>query len=382
MPYWRLSSFYFFYFGALGVLVPYWGLYLKDLGFDALAIGQLMAVPLATKVVAPYAWGWLGDHLGQRMRIVRLGSLLTSLVFLGVFFTDGFWPLLLVMVLFSFFWNAVLPQFEVVTFRYLGAAVARYARVRVWGSVGFILTVLLLGAAVDRGGPVVILPVLFALYSAIWLASLGVTDPDPGAHPAQQGSILGVLRQPAVLAFFVACFLMQAGHGAYYAFYSIFMEQIGYSKTLIGGLWALGVAAEVAVFLVMHHLLQRFGASWALQASLGIAALRWLLVGLFPDSLGLMLLAQLFHAATFGVFHASAIHLVHHYFIGRHQGRGQALYSSVSFGAGGSIGSLFAGLLWDGAGPLVTFLLSALLSLLAWLIAWRWVDREGAPGAG
>ena len=153
MPYWRLSSFYLFYFAALGVLAPYWSLYLKDLNFNAVAIGQLMAIPMATKLIAPYVWGWLGDHLGHRMSIVRLGSLLTAIIFVSVFWLTGFWGLGIAMALFSFFWNAVLPQFEAVTFDYLGDDVSRYTRVRVWGSVGFILSVVLLGVLVDMKGP-------------------------------------------------------------------------------------------------------------------------------------------------------------------------------------------------------------------------------------
>ena len=176
-----------------------------------------------------------------------------------------------------------------------------------------------------------------------------------------------------MIAFFLVCFLLQGGHGAYYAFYSIYMEATGYSKTLIGQLWALGVVAEVLVFILMHRLLQRFGARRVLMASLLLAAVRWLLIGYFPGDLGLMLLAQTLHAATFGTFHASAIHLVHHYFPGRLQGRGQALYSSLSFGAGGALGSLASGFLWESAGADVTFAVSAVVSLLAFAVAWRYV---------
>jgi len=376
MPYWRLSSFYFFYFAALGALVPYWGLYLKQLGFSAIEIGELMAIPMATKFLAPYVWGWIGDHLGQRMAIVRLGSLLTSLIFFAVFWLTGFWELGLAMALFSFFWNAVLPQFEAVTLQYLKERVARYARIRVWGSIGFIITVLLLGMAVDQAGPRVILPVLFCVYLSIWISTLFIRDPDPGSHAGAQPSIVTVLRQSPVIAFFLVCFLLQAGHGTYYTFYSIFMEEVGYSKTLIGQLWALGVVAEVVIFLFMHRLLRCFGARKMLLISLLLAAARWVLIGNYPDSLITMLLAQTFHAATFGSFHAAAIHLVHHYFTGRHQGRGQALYSSLSFGAGGAIGSLYSGFLWDSAGPSLAFGVSAGITLLAFVIAWRWVVDE------
>jgi MFS transporter, PPP family, 3-phenylpropionic acid transporter len=376
MPYLRLSAFYLFYFAALGVLAPYWSLYLKDLGFDAIAIGQLMAIPMATKLVAPFVWGWLGDRLGHRMSIVRLGSLLTAIIFLAVFWVSGFWALGVAMVLFSFFWNAVLPQFEAVTFSYLGKDVSRYARVRVWGSIGFILTVVVLGVVVDSEGSSAILPVLLLLYTAIWVSSLTIRDQEPAPQHIEQPPILAILKMPAVIAFFVVCFLLQAGHGPYYGFFSIYMESVGYSKSVIGQFWALGVIAEVVVFLFMHRLLKRYGARQMLMASLGLAVVRWILIGNFPHSLGIILFAQILHAATFGVFHAAAIHLVHHYFTGAHQGRGQALYSSLSFGAGGALGTLASGFLWESAGPSVAFDISAVLSLLALVIAWYWVVND------
>lgn len=376
MPYWRLSGFYFFYFAALGVLLPFWGLYLQDRGFSALAIGELMAVLMATKIVAPNLWGWIADKRGARLPIVRLASLLSLLVFSAIFAVDGFWGIALVMTLFSFFWNASLPQMEVVTFNHLGSRVRYYASIRLWGSVGFIIAVLALGAVVERKGTGVVPGSVLVLYAGIWLSSL--TIPDSAQLPAgqQSASIMSLLRKPEVAAFLATCFLMQASHGAYYAFYSIHLADAGYSSAAVGGLWALGVVAEVMVFLRMHRLLERFGARDVLLASLGLAVLRWLLTGSLVENLAIQVLAQTLHAATFGTFHAAAIHLVHHYFRGRTQGRGQALYSSLSFGAGGAVGSLASGVLWSGAGATVAFGLSALIASLGWVTAWVWVDRE------
>jgi len=311
---------------------------------------------------------------------VRIGSLLTALIFVGVFWARDFWPLALTMVLFSFFWNAVLPQFEVVAFNYLGTQVPKYARLRVWGSIGFILTVGLLGVLVDARGPAAVLPVLLVIYAGIWVASLTVRDPEVAPHQGIQGSVWSTFRRPAILSFFAACFLMQVSHGPYYTFYSIYLEDHGYSKTLIGQLWALGVIAEVFVFLQMHHLLNRFGPRAVLLATFVIAAARWLLIGGFPESLGVLLVAQVLHAATFGAFHAAAIHLVYHAFRGRHQGRGQALYSSLSFGAGGAVGSLWSGVAWEPLGATLTFALASAVALASLAIGWRWVGRGGLRG--
>lgn len=374
MPYWRLSSYYFFYFAILGALVPYWGLFLKNRGFDAAAIGELMAILMATKVVAPPLWGWLGDHLGHRMMIVRFASLASIATFLFMFEAHGFWWIALVMTLYSFFWNASLPQFEVITFTYLKTQVARYARIRIWGSVGFILTVIVLGYLVDAQGPEVVLPAVLVIFIGIWLTSLTVKDPAPEAHYEDQPSLASVLKKPAIIAFFLAVFLMQFGHGPYYSFYSIYMVDHGFTKAAVGQLWALGVIAEVILFIYMHHFLDRWGAKRVLAWSLLIGALRWLTIGFFPDSLTLLLLAQVMHAATFGSFHAAAIHLIHHYFVGKHQGRGQALYSALSFGAGGAVGALVSGYLWEDLGPQITFVAASAVSALGAWVVWRYID--------
>jgi PPP family 3-phenylpropionic acid transporter len=376
MPYWRLSSFYFFYFASLGALIPFWGLYLQGRGFSPVEIGELMAVIMITKLIAPNIWGWIGDHTGHRMVIVRLASLLSLGCFMGVFIADGFWAFALVMMLFSFFWNASLPQFEAVTMSYLKEHIKRYSLIRLWGSIGFILTVIALGIMLDQWGIEMIPYVVLVLFLGIFLHSLLVAEKEAVMPEHEQGSILGVLQRSEVIAFLTVCFLMQASHSAYYAFYSIYMEEVGYSSSTIGQLWALGVIAEVGLFLIMHQLLHRWGARKVLIISLGIAVVRWILVGSGPENLFLVLLAQLMHAATFGTFHAAAIHLVHHYFVGRHQGRGQALYSSISFGAGGAFGSLLSGYLWSGAGAVVTFWIAAVYALLAVVIAWRWLKDD------
>ena len=376
MPYWRFSSFYLFFFASIGVLVPYWSLYLKSLGFGPAEIGELMAVIMATKIIAPNIWAWIADHTGRRVQIIRLTTLLALIAFAAVFLGQGYWWLVAVMCLFSFFWNAALPQFEATTMSMLGDQAHRYSRIRLWGSVGFIVAVVALGPVLDLVGtsviPVAILLLLVGLVLSAWLVPL--ENRVQVEHAA--GSIWQVLFQPQVIIVLLVCFLLQASHGPYYTFYTIYMEEAGYSRSLIGQLWALGVVAEIGVFLVMHRLLPRYGAKALLLLSLGLTTLRWLLVAWYVDSLAVMVFSQILHAASFGIYHAVAIHLIHKMFVGRHQGRGQALYSSLSFGAGGAVGSLMSGYLWAGISPSATFLAAALLSVLAFLLAWRGLRAE------
>ena len=371
LPFWRLSSFYFFYFASLGALVPYWGLYLKHLGFGAAEIGQLIAVLMATKIVAPNLWGWIADHTGRSIAIVRVASLAATVTFCGVFLANDFWWLVVVMALFTFFWNAALPQFEALTMNHLGERHQRYSIVRSWGSIGFIVAVVALGPLVEDLYDPSLLPwVVVALFVGIWLSSLTVPERASPHRDHPHTPLWELLRSREVVALLAMAFLVQASHGPYYTFYTIYLTDHGYSGAATGWLWALGVIAEIGVFLVMHRLLPRFGARNLLLATLAFTTLRWLLIAWFVDSVALMVTAQLLHAFSFGVFHAVSIHLIHKLFVGRNQGRGQALYSSLSFGAGGAVGSLYAGGVWEGLGPEAAYLGAAAAAALGLVITW------------
>lgn len=369
MSYWRLSGFYFFYFAVLGVLAPYWTLYLESLDFDPVAIGQLMALTMVSRIVAPNVWGWAVDHHGRRMRVLRLTSFLTALTFVGAFFGDSFWWLAVVMLLFTFFWNASLPLVEVTALN-RGGALGAYGRVRLWGSFGFIVTALTLGVVVDRWGAWWVLPALLAAMLFIWLFSLFLPDTEMSRHAPHPERLRTALKRPEVIVFLLACVLMQASHGPYYTFYSIYLDGYSYSKTAIGALWALGVLCEIVVFLVMQHVLRRLKLRQVLLASFLLAVVRWLLIGFFPEHVFALIAAQILHGATFGSFHASAIQVVHRFFTGQHQHRGQAIYGSVSFGIGGAIGSLYSGYIWVGAGSTAAFMIAASAAGLAFVVAY------------
>ena len=369
MPYWRLSGFYFFYFATLGALVPYFGLYLQSIGFTPVDIGVLMALLMLSRIVAPIIWAWIADHHTQRMRVVRLSALITVLAFSGVFFGTGFWWLAGVMMVFSFFWNASLPLLEVITMNHSGGHAGVYGRVRLWGSLGFIASVLALGPVIDVSGPWWVLPSLMTLMGGIWLYSQLLPESEVQAPTLHAGRLRDVLRRPEVVAFLLACFLMQASHGPYYTFYSIYLEGHGYSKSLIGVLWAFAVVCEIGVFLVMRRLLQYVALRVVLLMSFALAALRWLLIGHYPESLSVLIIAQVLHAATFGSFHASAIQMVYRFFTGRHQHRGQAIYGSASFGLGGAVGSFYSGHTWATLGPTISFDIAAVLAGLAFVVA-------------
>lgn len=358
----RLSSFYFFYFALLGVMAPYMGLFLESEGFSLLEISQLTSILMLTKVLAPNIWGALADRLQKRLWLVRCGSLLTLLTFLAFFTASGFWYYAVVIMLFSFFWNAVLPQYEVLTLHNLGAEKSRYSRIRLWGSIGFIVSVVCMGSIFDAFSIALFPAILLIIICCIFLSSLWRLS-EPRCEEATDGQAFGAqLKHPVVITFFAVCFLLQLSHGAYYTYYSIYLETLGYTKTTIGLLWALGVIAEVVLFIGMHLWFRRATLDNIMFWALMLTALRWLMIAVGAEYQLVLIFAQVLHALSFGAMHAAAIYFVHHSFASSSQGRAQALYSSAGFGLGGAVGAVLSGLLVEYFGYSAAFMVSFFLA--------------------
>jgi PPP family 3-phenylpropionic acid transporter len=370
LPYRRLAGFYFFYFAYLGAFAPFFSLYLDAAGMSAVEIGVLMALPQLTRIVAPHLWGWLADRTEHRLRVLRLTGFAGSICFLGVFAGTQFPLLFTALFAMTFFWSAALPLVEATTLSHLGEETARYGRIRVWGSVGFIAAVIGVGYTLDFVAVGVVPWLVLAMMLAMLAVGASIPEPEAVPHAADHRPIADILRRPEAVALIAASALMAAAHGPYYTFYSIHLVDHGYSKGVAGWLWALGVICEIAIFVWMPHLYRAFSLLQILIASLAAAAVRFLAIGWGAESLVVLLLAQTLHAATFGSFHAAAIGVIHRLFRGRHQARGQAIYGSLAYGVGGSLGSLASGYAWESVGPAVTFSLAAGCAFAGMLILW------------
>lgn len=377
LPYWRLSAFYFAYFAFVGSFSPYWSLYLKSLAFAPFQIAVLMSLFQVARIFAPSLWGWLADHLGQRVSIIQWLAALSVLSYVGVFIDTSYAWLFAVMLLLSFFWSASLPLIETVTLGHLGDRFDKYGHIRMWGSIGFIVAVIGLGYLLDIFNIRLLLWVVLGMLLAVLVFSRNIPEPQILPHHTDDSSIWTIMRQREVLALLAACFMMSAAHGVYYTFYSIYLVDHGYNKTNVGLLWALGVIAEILIFLWMPKLTKRFGLKNILLVSLLIAFVRFNLIGWAVDWWWIVIFAQVLHAATFGSYHASAVALTHQHFKGRHQSKGQGLYTSVSYGMGGTFGGLVSGYAWETLGASWTFTISGIFGLLGGLF-FIWVMPKKA----
>ena len=329
----------------------------------------MLALPPLARVFAPAAWGWLADRSGAHRAIVAFSCAVTAASFALLPFVE---EIALLVALMSVLSAGALPLVEAITLGSLAGQPGRYGPIRLWGSVGFIAVVLAGGAWLDFQ-PVAALPAALAAFMlAALLAALCL--PAAGRHAAPLAAPLRFTA--AVRALLGAGFCMAVAHGALYAFLSLHLEREGYSGSMIGVLWTLGVLAEILVFLYLPQLFRRYALSSILMASLLCAVLRFAAIGWGAGELWIVLAAQLLHAATFGSFHAAAVAAVHRVFPESAQARGQSLFSSLTYGAGGAAGLLIAGWSWEAGGAPLAFSLSALAALAGAFLAGQ-VKRAG-----
>ncbi|ENX44976.1 hypothetical protein F886_02755 [Acinetobacter sp. NIPH 542] len=373
----RLSGFYFFYYSIVGTFMPYWNLYLQDQGFNYQEIGVLSSIAIVTRFFAPLVWGWVADKSGKRMLLVRLATWMESCIWLAIFIVPNtFQSIALLMLIFSFFQNAILAQFEGVTLFWLGDQKAKlYGKIRKWGSVGFIVGVFVIGALLEIV-PISMLPILLLIIASLaFIWSFTIREPD-GAPTSQKKlePLLPVLKRPTVAAFFTIEFILLFSHAPFYSFYSNFLKSLNFSTTEIGFLWAMGVFAEIFMFSIASKIFQRFSWRSLVIVCLLVTSIRWMLVALFSHYFVGQLFAQCLHAFSFGLFHLIAMRVIFQNFSAGQQGRGQALYSTM-WGLGVAFGSVLAGHFWKILSGELIFMCASVVVLLG-LCFVMWLPKQ------
>ena len=364
------------YFAHIGFFNPYLPLWLKELGFGLIAISLLTSVQSATRLFAPYAWGTLSDRTGERVKLLRYGASAALVFSIGLWFPLGGVAMFTVLLLMFTHTSAMMPMSEAALAHLVSQGGAfdarRYGRVRLWGSLGFLVTVVLAGGWFERFGmgdfPVWTAVTLAAVVVSVWLLP---DTKEPAHHVEDHPDIRPVLRQPAVRWFFAAVFFHILAHIFIYVFFSLYLDAMGYSKSVIGMLWAVSVVIEIGWFFTQGRWLPKLSLTGWLVLASALMALRMGLTAGFPMVWPLLLLAQAMHAITFAAHHTVCIALLSHHFPGRLRGRGQALYTVVGYGFPGVIGGLGGGLLSSILGLASVFWLSAACAVVATGCAWR-----------
>ena len=374
---------------------PYLPLWLKSLGLDVVLISVLCSVQAATRMFAPYAWGALSDRTGERAKLMRWGAVLALLASGGLWFQGGAAWLGVVLLLIYVQTSGMMPMTE--------AAVAHvvthngvfstklYGRVRLWGSLGFMLAVMAAGAWYEHVGmgsfPLIVTLSLLALVVSAFRMPDVKEAHAASAQPAVP--MAPVLAQPVVRWFFASVFFHILSHMGIYSFFSLYMDSLGYSKTMIGVLWAVSVTVEIGWFFTQSRWMPRLSLSAWLVLCAGVMALRMGVTASLASMLWLLMLMQALHALTFAAHHSACIALVSHHFPGRLRGRGQALYIIVGYGVPGVVGGLVGGQLsarWGLASVFWATSAMAVCALLCAVKVWRLNHRpltasSGAAGA-
>ena len=373
-PAFRLANFYFWYFAFIGVFGTYIALYLHALGYSAGEIALLMSLQQIVRIVTPFFWGWLADRLHRRTAIIRATLVLATASFALLFVVSGYAAMSIAFVLMYSFWSAALPLFEASVLTAVDGDSGRYARIRLWGSVGFIVTVTMAGWVLDRLAMSSLLWMVLAMLVMATVSAWMIPENEPRSTGSVGGqSAMPILRRPEVMGLFAACFLMMATQSANFIFYSIFMVENGHSKSTVGILWSLGVIAEIAIFVFLPRINTRFTPQSLFAFSFFVTAFRYLLVAWFPASLTLQLIAQIGHAFTYGTWHAATMAMLHQWFPAQLGARGQAILASFAFGLGGALGGIGAGVAWESLGAAWMFTAMSALMFVAYGISCRWV---------
>jgi PPP family 3-phenylpropionic acid transporter len=369
----RFAAFYFVFFAYVGAYSPYIALYLDARGFPAAQIALILALPHVARIFVPAFWGWLADRTGWRRAIVVAACASPVAGFALLPSARGLSEVLIVFGAMGLVSAAALPVVEAMTLASIAGEPGRYGRIRLWGSLGFVAAVLGTGALLDTSPAQALIPVIVALAFGALACACALPSSRGRAPEGNSPPLLGLLQRADVAGLFVACFCMTVAHGALYTFYTLYLVEHGYSTSLAGLLWTLGVLAEIAVFAWLPALMRRFGLREILIASFLAAGLRFVAIGWGVDSLAVLVAAQLLHAATFGTFHAASVAAVNRVFTGALQVRGQALFASLAYGLGGSAGALLAGVAWGPLGAAWTFTISSGFGLAGAVLVWRWV---------
>jgi MFS transporter, PPP family, 3-phenylpropionic acid transporter len=345
----RLSVFYAAFFAVIGVHLPFWPVWLTSRGVTPGEIGVLVAIGISVKVVGNPLIAHIADRRGERRRVIVVLAALAVATFSLFHGAHGFWPILAISIPFFLAWSAIMPLGENLVLLSARQHGLDYGRIRLWGSLAFIATSVGIGRALSGRSEDMIYWVVLAAVAGTFAACLFLPDTRPPVSERPRFPMVQVLRERGFLVFLVATALIQGSHGVYYAFGTLHWRAAGHADDVIGLLWAEGVVAEVALFIIGATLVRRLGPVTLIALGGLAGAVRWTVLGL-SDDLAVLVIVQALHAFTFGATHLGAMHFITRTVPPALSATAQGLYSAAVMGIGSGLSILASGALYGAFG--------------------------------
>jgi len=381
----RFATFYFLLFVPIGMHAPYLFLYFKRLGFTDSQLGTLAAVTPLLNVFLPPVWGALADALGDRRRTLAFLLLCAAFTFPWFMYLSSFAATLALLLVFSGFAFSPAPIADAIALENVERKGGDYGRLRLWGSVGFAAPLVAFGAVLGKGAgesaaslfPIFIGYAVFRLISVGWVAFL------PASYGGQRGRFdlraARVFGQPNFLALAICGVLATGAMAGYYVYFTIYLDQLGIADNVKGYFWAIAVAAETGMMLVIGGVIRRIGLKWTFVLGIAGCAVRLFLFS-FPLSAVGIAAAQCLHALTFTALTVSAITFVSRITPPALRASGQTLWMALTMGLGSAVGSMLAGVAAGVYGLMGTFRIFAAAAAVATVGAVVFVREVAAAG--
>jgi len=375
----RLALFYAAAFLVVGVQLPFWPVFLAGRGLDAREIATVFAAAIWAKVVAGPVIGALADRLGARRGVMIALAAISCAGYAALWPVTSFGALLLLNLVAGVAQSALMPLGDSITLVAVRRDRLDYGRVRVWGSVTFILAAVgsgislpLIGSGAEGGGDnrVLLLVLAASVVLAAACVAMPASEPTTGPRRGRWAALGRLAGDRGFWLFVVSAAAIQASHQLYYGFGTLYWRELGFSDTVIGVLWAEGVLAEIVLFWYSAPFVARLGPLGLMALGGAAGVLRWSLMGVSPG-LGAAAILQLLHALTFGAAHLGAMHFMARRVPPGAAASAQSLYSALSAGFGSGLVMLAAGALYAAYGgrayPFMAMLSAAGLCGVLWL---------------
>ncbi|TBR45045.1 MFS transporter [Marinomonas agarivorans] len=363
---WPLFYFYFFFCALIGVMMPYFSLHMQSIGLSGAEIGQIFSLLTLSSIFVPHFWGWLAVKLGLPRVTLQLAIIGAFIAIVPFNFISSFTWLWWSMLLFALFYSSLMPLTDSLSLRSIRNLNVPYTRIRVGGSIGYIVAVTLAGMIIEAFGTFVIVPIMTGFTLLALVTSFYVYEqPIDKIKTTTKGNFFNLIKDKEILFFLLLAFLAFLSHAPFNVFFAVHLLSFDYSGDQIGLLIALGVLIEIVVFFFIGNRIGQFNVLYVLLCCFLCGVVRWFFVAWYADNLFVVILTQLMHCITFAVFHLVSIEQIGRLFPERYASQGQAMYSGIGIGLGGGFGMVLAGFSWDIFGGAWTFSGAAGVSVLA-----------------